>query len=81
MLAVHGNKGEGKLINHSMMTINSAQDRPGATMCQLDITKDLAFRPAYNNNSWFAFGRYQTGGHTINVLFHALVEMIGPWLR
>lgn len=60
------------MLNTNLMTENVKKDRMGATMCQLDITKDLAYKSTYNNNSWFAVGRYEVNGHTINFLFHLM---------
>ena len=67
------------MINTNLMTENVKNDRMGATMCQLDITKDLACKTSYNDNSWFAVGRYEVEGHVINMLFH-LMEMKLPIL-
>jgi len=60
------------MLNHNLMTNNAVGDRRGSTMCMVDLKKDLITKPAYNNNSWFAFGRYETEGHTINLLFHLM---------
>jgi len=60
-------------MNMNRMIDNARKDRMGATMCQLDITKNLANRPDYNDNSWFAYGRYEVEtDHYINFMFHIM---------
>lgn len=60
-------------INKKLMTENIDKDRMCASMCQLDITKDLANKNTVNDNSWFAFGRFEVEPeHYINFLFHIM---------
>ncbi len=60
-------------MNTNLMTENIRQDRMCASMCQLDITKDLANKKTVNDNSWFAFGRFEAEPeHYINFLFHIM---------
>lgn len=59
-------------INPARMTENVKTDRMGVVMEQLDLEKCLPEQRAYNNNSWFAFGRFEVEGHTLNYLFHIM---------
>lgn len=61
------------MFNSDLMTENATKERMGVAMCQLEITKDLANKPEYNNNSWFVFGKYEVEpNHKINFLFHIM---------
>ncbi len=61
-----------KNININPMTENVKQDRMGVVMEQLDIAGCLKEQKTHNNNSWFAFGRFDADGHRINYLFHIM---------
>lgn len=64
------------MLNTDLMIKNIKADRMGAVSSQVDVVRDLIYKPEYSNNSWFAFGRFETGGHTISYLFHLMVMQV-----
>lgn len=64
-------------INPNLMTKNVEKQRMGVVMEQLDIDHCLPEQKTHNNNSWFAFGRFQADGHTVNYLFH-IMQLVFP---
>lgn len=59
-------------INENLMSRNIQEARMGVVMEQLDFEHCLSEQKTHNNNSWFAFGRFNADGHTINYLFHIM---------
>lgn len=59
-------------IHTGRMTENIKCDRMGVVMAQLAIDRCLPEQITHNNNSWFAFGRFEAGDHTVNYLFHIM---------
>lgn len=59
------------LPTHGLATLTSGLATPpaGATPA-IDILADLAHKPGYTINSWFAVGHFQSQGHTLNYLVH-----------
>ena len=39
----------------------------------LDPETDLNWKPEYENDSWFFFGRFETNGEKVSYLFHAMI--------
>jgi len=61
-----------KNLNTNLMTWNVKDERMGVVMSQLDIDTCLAEKTTHNNNSWFAFGRFEADGHVLDYLFHIM---------
>ncbi|MDO5378271.1 MAG: hypothetical protein Q4G52_08050 [Clostridia bacterium] len=59
-------------MNPGLMTQNWQEERMGVVKCQLDLETALARKTDYNNNSWFAFGRFEADGHVLDYLFHIM---------
>lgn len=59
-------------LNMNLLTENHQQNRLGVVQAQVDINGDLPEKLTHNNNSWFVFGKYETEGHIINLLFHLM---------
>lgn len=60
------------MLNQNLMTKNWQEERLGVVKCQLDLETALARKTDYNNNSWFAFGRFEADGHVLDYLFHIM---------
>lgn len=69
----------------SPMLENVRQERMGASLCQLDLNQSLPVNRRVNDNSWFAFGRFEVEpGHFVNFLFHIMsmeLPVIGEWVQ
>lgn len=59
-------------INTNLMTENFKQERMGVVTSQLNLKKCLPEQTDKNNNSYFAFGRFETDGHVFDYLFHIM---------
>lgn len=60
-------------LNQAPMLENVKRERMGASLCQLDLEKSLPMNRTVNDNSWFAFGRFEVErGHFVNFLFHIM---------
>ena len=61
------------ILNVSPILENVRRERMGASFCQLDLEGSLPQNQAVNDNSWFAFGRFEVEpGHFVNFLFHIM---------
>lgn len=59
------------MLNTGRMTKNIQTERMGVVP-QVDVTGDLLPKPKVDNNSWFAFGRFEGKDHILNYLFHVM---------
>lgn len=57
-------------ISETTMVSNYKTERMGVVTAQLDIKNCLPEQTTHNNNSWFAFGRFQTESCVLDYLFH-----------
>ncbi|MFG1412001.1 lipocalin family protein [Xanthobacter sp. VTT E-85241] len=62
-------KQKGKHVTVPLLTANLAT-QTGAIPTSVDIVADLAHKPGYTLNSWFAIGHFESQGHTLNYLVH-----------
>ncbi|GGN49337.1 putative secreted hydrolase [Actinoplanes campanulatus] len=62
-------------MNVPMLTANLTTAPPGAVPA-VDVVADLACKPGYTLNSWFAIGHFQAEGHTLNYLVHMMALSI-----
>ena len=59
-------------LNQNLMTENVKKERMGVVMEQLNLDTCLAEQTTHNNNSWFAFSRFEVDGHILDYLFHVM---------
>ena len=57
-------------ISQNPMVDNYKKERLGVVTAQLDVENCLPEQTTHNNNSWFAFGRYQMENCVLDFLFH-----------
>lgn len=56
-------------MNKSLLTPNLSMP-PVSAEPAVNIVSDLAHKPGYTLNSWFAIGHFDSEGHTLNYLVH-----------
>lgn len=65
-----------KKLNTDLMTNNILKERMGVVPL-VDVASDMTPKPKYDNNSWFAFGRYEVENHVFNYLLHVMELKLG----
>lgn len=56
-------------MNRALLSSN-LKTSPAGSAPAVDILADLAHKPGYTLNSWFAIGHFESRGHTLNYLVH-----------